>query len=175
MNHFSIPLDRVLRNVTSRDGFQIHVSHVEKTPEPISTDEVLQSLQTSLERISQLERLIASRLISLNESVLETAVQVARSVLNGSDELIEQRVTQYVKRGVDALPPKIDATVYVSPDCLSAVQDWVRDEEITRVSVLADKSVGAGDVRVETDHSGLLLELDSYLHEVFEINSVGSP
>lgn len=125
----------------------------------------LTAAQTSLGKI---EQALTERLDSMNSTITDMAINVARNVFNSDQELISKRATEFVSAAFTELSPTVPNAVFVHPDCVATIEGWMDKSGEGPFAIRGDESILPGDCRVESGTQGVMAELDALLDSVVE-------
>lgn len=101
----------------------------------------------------------AARLDALRDQVLEgarqqmieLALQIARRVVGDHVSRVDVDIQPLLAQAVSQVADGVQATVRVHPSCCHMVEAWMVQAPVRAVRVVADPSLQAGDVVVESD------------------------
>ena len=130
--------------------------------QPTVDPQVVESLSAIANRLTQLQGALASERQRLGQQVVQAATEVARAVLR-DQELVQQRVVQFVQIATEQIDSNHHQTALVHPSCVDAVQSWLDESEAKSLHVIGDDTVSPGDCRIDCGDRGVTATLDAFL------------
>lgn len=118
----------------------------------------IQTAETTVQRWMQ----------ELHEQSVSLAIEIAKTVLQSDDQLIEQRIEQFAKLSTESLPRTEISSITVHPSCEKHIRAWIAQSDLRDVDVRSRASVPAGDCLVESGDTGVMAALDSCFDTVLD-------
>lgn len=125
----------------------------------------LSALQTQVQTV---ETTVQRWMQELHEQSVSLAIEIAKTVLQSDNELIEQRVEQFANLSTQSIPRTEISSITVHPSCEKHIREWIAQSGLQDIDVRSRPSVPAGDCLVESGDTGVMAALDSCFETVLE-------
>lgn len=129
------------------------------------------------QRMKVLEALIASfndpiakQQESIEKSLLNLSLTLARKVIHCEVTQNSQPLIQALSEGVRIIGQQVPVTVRVNPDDISAIEELYNDEKRTQANLIleSDPTMLVADCVLETDSSTVTLNIEEKINQVFD-------
>ena len=170
--HFRLTFTESPTEISSRDGRTIYTQRAPSitptlAPTPPDHSEIAaQTISRIEDQLSHLRGLIEQQLSQIRTQTLELATSICEAVLNESVESVEKRATHFVSVALQEIAPEVPATIYVHPDCLETISEWLEGIGEHQWHPASDPSVKAGDCRIEMAAGGVSATLDDFIESL---------
>ncbi|MEM6470749.1 MAG: FliH/SctL family protein [Planctomycetota bacterium] len=163
-----VPFKRPVASVSTPNGSV--VAAPSPTPnaeaEQLRSDRALKTLEGIAAIVQSMAEEQDRQFSEAKQQLALAAIEVCRQVLGEDSELLQQRVQHFVDLAIQenaAHRSTTSLTAFVHPTCVSMIQNWTLEHEMTNLHCKPDATLAPGDCRVESEGKGIAASLDAFL------------